>query len=204
MKNERSFIYALAFLAIITNAYSSKVLAESNTVWSKIKANPETSTFAKYAHELGLSDALDTRDLIVPWTVFVPENEAFKRLPPAIKSRIETDEIFRRSLITSHLVLGANVSADGIGTGNQLTTASGLLLDLIQKDQLYVKDVVVTKRDLVGSNGVIHLVECVMYVQPSQNDDRLDSQTKSAFASTACCLADSVNDMHHISLVNKK
>ena len=42
--------------------------------------------------------------------------------------------------------------------------ASGQELDLIQRDDLYVKDVVVTVKDLVGSK---HLVECVMHVQPS-------------------------------------
>lgn len=175
-------------------------VADETTVWARIKDNPQTSVFAGYIAELGLSDALDGGDLIIPWTVFVPENSAFAKLPEVIQNKIRLDGQFRRKLITSHLILGASVSVDGIGGGNTLITASGDVVDLIQKDQLYVKDVVVTKKDIIGSNGVIHIVECVMYVQPSKSDDRLDANIQSTFASTACCLADSLSDLHHAAL----
>ena len=98
------------------------------------------------------------------------------------------------------MVLGASISADGMGAGNVLTTVSGDKLDLIQRDNLYVKDVVVTTKDMVGSNGVVHLVECVMFVQPSISDDRLTASQQSQFEQTACCLAESLSDLHHQAL----
>lgn len=187
---------------LVSCVLSISVSADTSTIWSEIKSNSQTSIFAKHVESLGLSEALDTSNLIIPWTLFVPNNDAFTNLPQALKEKMENDEQFRRKIITSHMVLGASVSVDGIGAGNTLTSASGLEMDLIQKDELYIKDVVVTKKDIVSSNGVIHVVECVMYVQPSADDDRLKNDQKEKFAKTACCLAESLNDKHHMALVN--
>ena len=176
--------------------------AANETVWAKLKSNPETSIFAKYALELGLVDALDTAQLIIPWTLFVPDDKAFSRLPKPLLEKIKNNDQFKRQIIISHLVLGASTSVDGIGSGNKLTTASGATLNLVQKDNLYIKDAVITKKDIIATNGIIHLVECVMYVQPSVSDDRLSQELQSTYDQTACCLADSVDDNHHMALSN--
>ena len=174
--------------------------AADETIWLKLKSNPETSKFAKYVMDLGLVDALNTAQLIIPWTLFVPDNKAFSKLPKPVLEKIKNNDQFKRQIITSHLVLGASTSVDGIGGGNQLTTASGATLNLVKKDNLYIKDAVITKKDIIATNGIIHLVECVMYVQPSISDDRLSQAQQSSYEQTACCLADSVNDKHHMAL----
>ena len=188
---------------LVAACFAVRVSAGEPTIWTKIQSNPETTVFAGYANELGLVDALDTQDLVIPWTIFVPNNDAFARLPAKMKQKLANDDKFKRRIITSHMVLGAAVAADGMGSGNTLTTVSGVEIDLIRKDSLYIKDVVVTTKDLVGSNGVVHLVECVMYVQPSSDDDRLTSSQQAQFKQTACCLADSLDDLHHQALLNK-
>ena len=177
-------------------------LASANeTIWAKIKSNPDTSIFAKYAMDLGLVDALNTAQLIIPWTLFVPDNAAFSKLPKPILEKMKNDDKFKRQIITSHLILGASTSAEGMRSGNQLTTASGATLNLVQKDNLYIKDAVITKKDIIASNGIIHLVECVIYVQPSISDERLSQSLQSTYDQTACCLADSIDDKHHMALV---
>ena len=188
---------------LVAACFAVRVSAGEPTIWTKIQSNPETTVFAGYANELGLVDALDTQDLVIPWTIFVPNNDAFARLPAKMKQKLANDDKFKRRIITSHMVWGAAVAADGMGSGNTLTTVSGVEIDLIRKDSLYIKDVVVTTKDLVGSNGVVHLVECVMYVQPSSDDDRLTSSQQAQFKQTACCLADSLDDLHHQALLNK-
>ena len=187
--------------SLVASFLATHVNADEATVWTKIQSNPDTAVFARYANELGLAEALNTKNLIIPWTLFVPDNDAFNKLPPEIKSRLANDDQFKRKIITSHMVLGASVSATGLGAGNSLTTVSGDRLDLIRKDNLYVKDVVVTTKDLVGSNGVVHLIECVMFVQPSVDDDRLTASQKAQFEQTACCLAESLDDLHHQALL---
>ena len=187
--------------SLVAGFLSTHVNADEATVWTKIRSNPDTAVFAGYANELGLAEALNTQNLVIPWTLFVPDNDAFAKLPPEIKKKLANDDQFKRKIITSHMVLGASVSATGLGAGNSLTTVSGDRLDLIRKDNLYVKDVVVTTKDLLGSNGVVHLIECVMFVQPSVDDDRLTASQKAQFEQTACCLAESLEDLHHQALL---
>ena len=180
---------------------ATNLYADGMTVWDNVKSNSETTLFAQYMRDLGLVEALNTENLIIPWTLFVPSDDAFTKLPDEIKHKLDNDQEFMRQILMSHLVLGASVSVDGIGTGDILTTASGFAIDLIQRDDLYVKDVVVTTKDLLSSNGVVHLVDCVMYVQPTKDDDRLSSELESDFEQTACCLADSQSDLHHSALL---
>ena len=92
---------------LVAACFAVKVSAGEPTIWTKIQSNPETTVFAGYANELGLVDALDTQDLVIPWTIFVPNNDAFARLPAKMKQKLANDDKFKRRIITSHMVLGA-------------------------------------------------------------------------------------------------
>ena len=64
-------------ISLLACVFATKLIADEATVWTKVQSNPETTIFAGYANELGLEDALNTRNLIIPWTLFVPNNDAF-------------------------------------------------------------------------------------------------------------------------------
>ena len=53
---------------------------------------------------------------------------------------------------------------------------------------LFIKDVVIIKEDLLASNGVIHIIDCIMFIQPSFQDDRLSPVLKESFPITSCCM----------------
>ena len=46
---------------------------------------------------------------------------------------------------------------------------------------------VIIKEDLTAVNGVIHIIDCIMFVQPSFQDDRLNEQEKKEYSLTSCC-----------------
>ena len=62
------------------------------------------------------------------------------------------------------------------------------ILKIYQGDDLYVKDMVITEKDLNVDNGIIHSIECVMFVQPSVEDKRLDLETRNKYSITSCCM----------------
>jgi len=70
--------------SLVAGFLATQVHADEATVWTKIQSNPDTTVFAGYANELGLAEALNTQNLIIPWTLFVPNNDAFAKLPPKI------------------------------------------------------------------------------------------------------------------------
>ena len=46
----------------------------------------------------------------------------------------------------------------------------------IKVKRLYVKDMVVVDENLIGNNGVVHVIDCIMFVQPSSEDDRVKKE----------------------------
>ena len=61
------------------------------------------------------------------------------------------------------------------------------LINLFLK-RLYVKDMVVVDENLMGNNGVIHVIDCIMFVQPSSEDDRVSKELEEDFPITSCCM----------------
>ncbi len=73
-------------------------------------------------------------------------------------------------------------------TGTLTVNLDGKILEIYQGDDIYVKDMVITEKDIPVNNGIIHSIECVMFVQPSIEDKRLDLETRNKFSITSCCM----------------
>ena len=44
---------------------------------------------------------------------------------------------------------------------------------------------VVVHENLIGNNGVVHMIDCIMYVQPSSDDDRPTQEIKEKYPITS-------------------
>ena len=60
-------------------------------------------------------------------------------------------------------------------------TVSNKSLPIYKRGSLFVKDMVVIKENNESENGTIHKINCLMYVQPSVEDDRLTDSEKKNF-----------------------
>ena len=67
-------------------------------------------------------------------------------------------------------------------------TVSNKSLSLHKKEEIYVKDMVVVEKDITASNGIVHSIGCIMYVQESETDSRLSSEIKKKYPITSCCM----------------
>ena len=47
---------------------------------------------------------------------------------------------------------------------------------------------VVVDENLMGNNGVVHVIDCIMFVQPSSEDDRVSKELEEDFPITSCCM----------------
>ena len=47
---------------------------------------------------------------------------------------------------------------------------------------------VIVKEDIIAENGVIHIIDCIMFIQPSFQDSRLSQSRKDSFPITSCCM----------------
>jgi len=135
-------------------------------------------------------EKLFTEQSKVPRTLYAPNDEAFKKLPEALSNEffVKNNKKAIRKLLLNHVFAGAH-SGDNVKSSGTLTVnLDGKILKIYQGDDLYVKDMVITENDISVDNGVIHSIECVMFVQPSVEDSRLDLETRNKFSMTSCCM----------------
>ena len=67
-------------------------------------------------------------------------------------------------------------------------TVSNKPIKLYRSENLFVKDVVIVKEDIIAENGVVHIIDCIMFIQPSSQDSRLSSSQQDSFPITSCCM----------------
>ncbi len=110
------------------------------------------------------ADLVDTLKGDGPFTVFAPNDEAFKKLPDGTVEDLLKPENKEKlvSILTYHVVPGKIMSGDIAGKETEVKTVQGDKLDVNAKDGVMVDEAKVVKADIVTSNGVIHVIDSVV------------------------------------------
>ena len=159
----------------------------SKNVLDVISNNKDLTTFNSYLEKTGLDRVLEKK-LPWNWTIFAPSNKAFKQAPKLLKDEILNDEFFSKNLLMDHIMTGHKTSLDIDEKVTTQITVSNKPLQIYKSRNLFVKDMVVVQENLIGDNGVVHMIDCIMYVQPSSDDDRLTQEIKEKYPITSCCM----------------
>lgn len=99
-----------------------------------------------------------------PFTIFAPTNAAFAALPAGTVESLllEENKDQLTSILTFHVVSG-NVLAGDLSDGQVVTTLQGQELTVSIADGVVkINGATVVVADLVGSNGVIHVIDTVL------------------------------------------
>lgn len=160
MKN----ILTLALTAMLVSAVSPRAFAadaaDKQTVVAIAAGNPDFSTLVAAVKAAGLAETLSGEG---PFTVFAPTNEAFAKLPAGTVDTLLKPENKAKlaGILTYHVVAGKVMAAD-VKT-SKVKTVQGGELDVVVKDgSVTVDGAKVVKTDIVGSNGVIHVIDTVV------------------------------------------
>jgi len=144
-----------------------------NSVLIKAMSTPELSTFVSFSLSTGLSEVISKEE--GPYTLLAPSSAAFKERSAMLMAYQHVDK--KDSLIHiigSHIIKGnidsaAMVSNIRAGNGSyKLTTYTGEELtvqrkglDIVVKDK-YGNEATLGKTDIVGGNGVVHVIDNVL------------------------------------------
>jgi uncharacterized surface protein with fasciclin (FAS1) repeats len=145
----------MAALVMTFAASTSTVRAESANIVDTAVAAGSFKTLAK---------ALEAADLVGPFTVFAPTDDAFAKLPAGTLESLlkpENKEKLRR-ILTYHVVPGKVMAAD-VMSARSATAVSGDTITVTASDGVVRVDAArVTKTDIAASNGVIHVIDAVI------------------------------------------
>jgi uncharacterized surface protein with fasciclin (FAS1) repeats len=147
-----------AALSVPAGTAGAQVTAPKTVVDIAV-GNPDFSTLVTAVQAAGLAGTLSGPG---PFTVFAPKNSAFAQIPPADLQALLADKPELTSVLTYH-VIPAKVMASDLKKSQRVKTVEGTKV-LITKNKKGAKinGVDIVQTDIVGSNGVIHVIDEVL------------------------------------------
>ena len=146
-----------ATLALCTGIVS---LASAKTIVEIAADSPDHTTLVAAVKAAGLVETLSGPG---PFTVFAPTNAAFAKLPAGtVESLLKPENKAKLVAILTYHVVPANVMAAEVKSGPAPTINGKMLTIDADGMSVTVNKAKVTATDLVGSNGVIHVVDTVI------------------------------------------
>ena len=160
-------------LTITLTLTLSKTAVAQETIVDVAVGNENFSTLVAALTAADLVGALQGDG---PFTVFAPTNDAFAKIDSKTLNSIleEKNKKALANILTYHVVSGKIVATDVVaalkkGNGSvELETLNGQVLTVIQKEgKIWLKDIngnysEITATDVMGSNGVIHIIDSVV------------------------------------------
>jgi uncharacterized surface protein with fasciclin (FAS1) repeats len=118
--------------------------------------DPQLSTLNSLVEKAGLKDTLNT----ATYTVFAPNNEAFKAVPAKTLEELAANPARLKDVLTYHVVAGKLTAADIKGPAKSV---QGSNLPLARAGQfITIEDAMVVKGDIAATNGVVHVIDRVL------------------------------------------
>ena len=153
---------AIAMIVMVPTAASAADLIEA------ARQAPGHSRFVALVERAGLADELSGGG---PYTVFMPSDAAFDRMPEETRKKLaEVERAALRPIIRQHVIPGTALPSDDIP--KTLQTASGGELQVTwERDSLTIfsgplppvgEAAHVVRGDLKADNGVVHTIDAVL------------------------------------------
>ncbi|MEH1909587.1 MAG: fasciclin domain-containing protein [Nostoc sp.] len=97
-----------------------------------------------------------------PFTVFAPTDEAFSKLPSGAVEELLQDVIKLRKVLEYHVVSG-KINATDLVQLQKLTTTEGNDIKVNAENNVKVNDAYIVTSDVEADNGVIHVIDNVLF-----------------------------------------
>ncbi|XP_075958462.1 periostin isoform X2 [Anarhichas minor] len=151
-----------------------------NNIKEVLDVTDELSTFRDSVLASGMMDKLDQPG---HYTLFAPTDEAFDKLSPGYLERIMGDKAVIAALVNYHLLNSVQCS-EGIMAGSVYETAEGSTIEIgCDGDSLTVNGIkMVLKKDVVTTNGVVHLIDQVLIPDSAKEGMELMGASQSTFS----------------------
>ena len=128
------------------------------TIADALAQTPSLSTLHGLVVKAGLSDTFKGQG---PFTVFAPNNDAFKAVPAKTMDELASNPARLKAVLSYHVV-AAQVMAADVKNG-PVKSVQGTNLALSRAGAyVTVEDAMVVSADIKATNGVVHIVDRVL------------------------------------------
>ncbi len=149
-----------SLLSIIAISIGLASMATAKTVVEIAAGSPDHTTLVAAVKAAGLVETLSGPG---PFTIFAPTNAAFAKLPAGtVETLLKPENKAKLVAILTYHVVPAKVMAADVKSGEAPTVNGKMLTIKADGMGVTVNNAKVVATDLVGSNGVIHVVDTVL------------------------------------------
>ncbi|MBP7644006.1 MAG: fasciclin domain-containing protein [Saprospiraceae bacterium] len=142
----------------VINAVILPDLEASNTVVDKIAQSEDHTILFGALAATGLDSTLRGAG---PFTVFAPTNAAFENLPQGLIEEILLSD-GATNLLLNHVIEGSALSTN-LFDGSSVIGLGGSSYEIfIDGSNIYVGNALITVKDIVADNGVVHVIDAVL------------------------------------------
>uniref|UniRef100_A0A8D0A177 Transforming growth factor-beta-induced protein ig-h3 n=1 Tax=Sander lucioperca TaxID=283035 RepID=A0A8D0A177_SANLU len=140
----------------IVHVVDRVITAISNNVHTLLDVDDDLETLRTAIAAAGLTTMLEEEG---QYTIFAPTNEAFEKIPQETLNRILGDPVALRDLLNYH-ILKHMQCAESIVAGTPMETLQGTVLEVgCDGEHMTLNGkAIVTKKDQLGTNGVVHYI----------------------------------------------
>ncbi|KAG7480294.1 periostin-like isoform X1 [Solea senegalensis] len=155
------------------------ISAVGNTIQNVIEVDDDLSILGDVGMAAGMLDKLGEPG---HYTLFAPTNSAFEKLGIDVLERLQSNEVAVKALLNFHLLDSVQCS-EAIIAGSTYETLEGTNIEIgCDGESLTVNGVkMVLKKDIVTSNGVIHLIDQVLMPDSAKQVMELVGSSQSTF-----------------------
>ena len=136
-----------------------KVLIPPKNIVATAKAAGKFTTLTALLKKSGLAGKLAKSG---PFTVFAPTDAAFAKVPKATLAALAKNKAKLRAVLLYHVVKGQVTAAQAMKLRSAKTLQGKSLKIRVKGGKVIVGGAVVTKADVLASNGVIHVINKVL------------------------------------------
>ncbi|XP_076591141.1 periostin, osteoblast specific factor b isoform X2 [Chaetodon auriga] len=155
------------------------ISAVGRTMQDVIEVDDDLTTLSDVAQSAGLLEKLGQPG---HYTLFAPTNEAFESLGSEVLERLQSDKEVLKALLNFHLLDSVQCS-EAIMAGSSYETLEGNNIEIgCDGESLTVNGIkMVRKKDIVTTNGVIHLIDQVLMPDSAKQVMELLGSSQSTF-----------------------
>ena len=131
----------------------------SNTIVDIAVGDGRFETLVTALQAAGLVDTLAGEG---PFTVFAPTDDAFAALPDGVVAGLLEDIPSLTEVLTYHVVAGSVLAEQVVGLDSATTLQGEDVMVNVVGGDVMIDEAKVLITDIIGSNGVIHVIDSVM------------------------------------------
>ena len=146
-----------------TSSSMSETSSEmSIAVPSVVDIAVDDGRFTTLVAALGAAELVETLSGPGPFTVFAPTDDAFNALPEGTVEGLLEDIPALTDVLTYHVVSGSVLAETVIGLESATTLQGADVKISVMGADVMLNDSKVIITDIVGSNGVVHVIDAVL------------------------------------------